>query len=200
MEFINFLVRIAFWRCNPQWGSKYNTRDLTPVPEATTLLLEECILPNARRDTSGDFRKVLKTDTATQQVLVENRDKLQAWLMPLLRKERRIDNPNPKMTYEMWSQLMDGPDPVADKRNTKAACPKMVGEWFLSQESQITGDERTTKKNQVTFKAKLSLAQARWNFLRSQAIEQAGVAKNTSDAHHALMPFPPDRPDRLQTT
>ena len=172
-EFINFLVRIAFWRANPMWGSKYNKMDLTPVPDATSILLEECILPNARRDTSAEFKKVLAGDAATQAVLVEYRAKLQAWVRPLLRKERRIDNPNPQMTYRMWAELMDGPEPNANAfSRAKAACPKMVGEWFLTQESQITGDERTSKKNQMTFKASLSLAQARWNFLRSQAIEQ----------------------------
>ena len=40
-EFINFLARVAFWRANPHWGSKYNKRDLTPVPEAVDLLLKE---------------------------------------------------------------------------------------------------------------------------------------------------------------
>jgi len=87
-EFINLLVRIAFWRANPQWGSKYNKKDLTPVPESTQILLEECILPNARRDTSGEFKKVLQADAATQGVLTEYRDRLQAWLRPILRKER----------------------------------------------------------------------------------------------------------------
>ena len=68
---------------------------------------------------------------------------------------------------------MDGPDANSTEvRGPKAPCPKMVGEWFLSQESQITGDERTSRKNQITFKAKLSIPQCRWNFLRSQSIEQ----------------------------
>merc|ERR1719502_1594311 len=69
---------------------------------------------------------------------------------------------------------MDGPD--ADTKEVRAThkplCPKMVGEWYLSQESQITGDERTSRKNQMTFKAKLSIPQCRWNFLRSQSVEQ----------------------------
>ena len=172
-EFINFLVRVAFWRCNPQWGSKYNKKDLTPVPESTQILLEECILPKAKRDTSGEFKKVLASDQATQAVLAEYREKLQNWLRPILRKERTIQNPNPQMTYSMWVGLMDGPDP--DSREVgakKPPCPKMVGEWYLSQESQITGDERTSRKNQITFKAKLSIPQCRWNFLRSQTIEQ----------------------------
>ena len=172
-EFINFLVRTAFWRANPQWGSKYNKKDLTPVPESTQILLEECILPKAKRDTSGEFKKVLAGDQATQAVLAEYREKLQNWLRPILRKERRIDNPNPQMTYKMWVALMDGPDPETRERGgSKPPCPKMVGEWYLAQESQITGDERTSKKNQITFKAKLSIPQCRWNFLRSQTIEQ----------------------------
>ena len=50
--------------------------------------------------------------------------------------------------------------------------PEDGGEWYLAQESQITGDERTSRKNQITFKAKLSIPQCRWNFLRSQSIEQ----------------------------
>ena len=172
-EFINLLVRIAFWRANPQWGSKYNKRDLTPVPESTQILLEECILPNARRDTSGEFRKVLQADQPTQQVLAEYRERLQAWVRPILRRQRRQDNPNPQMTYSMWVELMDGPDPdTQGARGAKPPCPKMVGEWYLSQESQITGDERTSRKNQMTFKAKLSIPQCRWNFLRSQSVEQ----------------------------
>ena len=198
-EFLNFVVRIAFWRCNPQWGSKYNTHDLTPVPEATTILLEVCILPNARRDTSGDFRRVLKADQATQAVLLENSERLRAWLVPILRKERRIDNPNPQMTYRMWSELMDGPEPDATGgiRKAKPACPKMVGEWSLAQESQITSDERTAKSVQVTFMGKLSLAQCRWNFLRSQSVEQLEVGE--VDAEQVLAAHPRPRPRPPQT-
>ena len=48
----------------------------------------------------------------------------------------------------------------------------MVGEWRFSQESEITGDERVSKKNQLHFKAALSIPQIRWNFLRSQSIDQ----------------------------
>ena len=72
-------------RCNPQWGSKYNSRDLTPV-RGDVAALGGCILP-ARRDTSGDFRRVLKTDKPTQDV-PRYRERLQAWLMPIVRKER----------------------------------------------------------------------------------------------------------------
>ena len=79
------------------------------------------------------------------------------------------------MTYGMWGALMDGPGGAGalDRsegpiRAAKAPCPKMVGEWEIEQESEITGDERVKRASVLTFKAKLSMAQVRWNFLRSQ--------------------------------
>ena len=146
-EFVSCLVRIAFWRCNPQWGSKFNKKELTPVPESVTLLLEEIILPRAKRDTSAEFKKVLAADAPTQAVLEEYREKLQNWVRPILHRQRRPDNPNPQMTYNMWVALMDGPDPETKSvTGPKPPCPKMVGEWFLCQESQITGDERNRQE------------------------------------------------------
>ena len=64
-EFVNFLVRVAFWRANPQHGSKYNKKDLTPVPEAVAILLDG-FLPRAKRDTSHLFREKLADDLTTQ--------------------------------------------------------------------------------------------------------------------------------------
>ena len=44
----------------------------------------------------------------------------------------------------MWVMLMDGPDAETKEiMGPRAPCPKMVGEWLLTQESMITGDERT---------------------------------------------------------
>ena len=45
-------------------------------------------------------------------------------------------------------ELMDGPDPDATGgiRAPTPPCPKMVGEWHLAQESQITADERVSEK------------------------------------------------------
>ena len=81
-EWINCLVRIAFFRANPQWGSKFNKKDLTPVPESMEILLQQCILPRAKRDNSAAFKKVLAADTATQAVFAEYRERLQGWLQP----------------------------------------------------------------------------------------------------------------------
>ena len=87
-EFINFLVRVAFWRANPTWGAKDNKRDLTPVPESTEILLQQCILPKAKRDTSEAFRKTIEEDEATQLVLHEYRPKIERWLRPILSQIR----------------------------------------------------------------------------------------------------------------
>ena len=156
-------------------------------------------------------------------MLGEYREKLQAWLRPILRKARTGDNANPKLSYAMWCDLMDGPDPSELAKNPKLAekqsCPKQaadlaailprprrdlaatsprsrrglrrdrprahpcppphpggqVGEWRCTQESEITGDERVNRKNQLHFKVALSLAQCRWNFLRSQSVDQLEV-------------------------
>jgi len=177
-EFINCLVRVGFSRYNPQWGSKYNKKELTPVPLCVQMFLNDIVLPNAKRDTSSAFKLVLANDKETQAVLNENREKLQTWLRPILRKARTASNPNPTMTYDMWVALMDGPDPeTRDVRGPKPPCPKMVGEWRCSQESEITGDERVGKKQQLHFKAALSIPQVRWNFLRSQSIDQQEIGE-----------------------
>ena len=147
-EFVNCLAHLAFWRLNPQHGSKYNKRELTPVPQFVSMLLNYCFLPNAKRDTSAEFRKVLAEDADVQKVLQQNTPKLQEWLRPILRRERSAATPNPKMTYKLWVSLMDGPSPAemaaaARGEGPKPACPKQVGNRGIMQESQITGDERT---------------------------------------------------------
>ena len=125
------------------------------------------MLPKAKRDTSAAFKATLAADADTQRVLAEHREQLQGWLRPILRKARTGGNPNPKMTYRMWVDLMDGPNAEEKARDARAAktqqsvtCPKQVGEWRCTQESEITGDERTTRKNQLHFKVALSIPQA----------------------------------------
>ena len=101
----------------------HNKKDLTPVPESTQILLDMHPAQGEARHL-GEFKKVLAGDQATQAVLAEYREKLQNWLRLILRKERRIDNPNPQMTYKMWVALMDGPDPETRERGRQAAMPQ----------------------------------------------------------------------------
>jgi hypothetical protein len=95
------------------------------------------------KESDGDDEDDLPEDvgglpvSAKNYMTPEGFARLREELNALLRKERRIDNPNPQMTYRMWAELMDGPEPNANAfSRAKAACPKMVGEWTLTQESQ----------------------------------------------------------------
>ena len=183
-------MRISFFRATPEYGSTKRELTITPVPQAFALLLSECVMPKAQRDNSAAFKKIFAEDTAVAKVFRDYKEKLRAWLNPVLRRERKVGNLNPRMTYKLWRDLMDGPGGggaeedgrknsggatgEAANKGKKAVCPKMVGQWTIKQESEITGDERTSKANQLTFKAKLSMAQVGWNFLRSQSVEQLG--------------------------
>ena len=76
------------------------------------------------------------------------------------------NNAPTRLTYSLWVSLMDGPDAEQQKAGMpRAACPKMVGEWDVKQESQITGDERTLARAQITIRAKLSVPQVRTSLL-----------------------------------
>ena len=88
-------VRIAFVRLNPLHGSKYNKKELTPPPQCAEILLKEFVLPNAKRDTSAEFKAALAADAETQKVLSDHREQLQGWLRPILRKVRTGAPPNP---------------------------------------------------------------------------------------------------------
>ena len=55
-EFMNMLVRIAFWRANPNFGLHGNKDELVPVPFALSSMLNEIILPRAKRENSAAFR------------------------------------------------------------------------------------------------------------------------------------------------
>ena len=78
-EFINLLVRIAFQRANPTYGNFGNKREVIPPPGCLEEMITNCILPNARRDTSAEFKETVMQDEAVKGVLAEYKDKLKAW-------------------------------------------------------------------------------------------------------------------------
>ena len=78
-EFINLLVRIAFQRANPTYGNFGNKREVVPPPGCLEEMITNCILPNARRDTSAEFKETVMQDEAVKGVLAEYKDKLKAW-------------------------------------------------------------------------------------------------------------------------
>jgi hypothetical protein len=137
---------------------------------------------------------LLQNDAHTQLVLSEYRERLHDWLRLALRKESgKADaqgSQPTRLSYGLWVSLMDGPDAEQLKPGMpRAACPKMVGEWDVKQESQITGDERTAARAQITIRAKLSIPRVRWAFLRSQTIEQLGEGEVDDASEYANLDF-----------
>ena len=65
-EFLNMLVRIAFWRANPNFGLHGNKDDLVPVPFALSNMLNEVILPRAKRENSAAFKQKEMQDRCMQ--------------------------------------------------------------------------------------------------------------------------------------
>ena len=117
-------------------------------------------------------------------MLTEYRPKIENWLRPILHTLRGWERPDWRkdleLGYDDWVDLMDGTkegsgDQVqwsaSDRAKRAARCPKMVGEWHLKQESMISGDERTAPRMVASFTCKLSIAQCRFNFLHSQALD-----------------------------
>ena len=72
-------VRIAFQRANPTYGNFGNKREVVPPPGCLEEMITNCILPNARRDTSAEFKETVMQDEAVKGVLAEYKDKLKAW-------------------------------------------------------------------------------------------------------------------------
>ena len=71
-EFLNMLVRIGFWRANPTFGLHDSKAELVPVGLALSTMLNEIILPNAKRENSAEFRVKEMQDKKLLAVLGEN--------------------------------------------------------------------------------------------------------------------------------
>ena len=98
------------------------------------------------------------------------------------RRERRTRT----CTYKLWVSLSASPAEMAaaarEGKKAKPACPKQVGNWEIMQESQITGDERTGRKRSLRVEARVAaIPQCRWNFLRSQTVEQVEWTSSTAE-------------------
>jgi hypothetical protein len=71
------LVRIAFWRANPSFGlwvdkdkdGKKDKEEVVPVPFALSNMLNEIILPRAKRENSAAFRQKEMQDPKLLAVL-----------------------------------------------------------------------------------------------------------------------------------
>ena len=165
-EFVALLVRISFWRSNPYFGLHKLATKLVPFPDCLQVMLDEVVLPNAKRDDSALFRERLESDPKLQAALESYDAKLKKWWdkttqSTFLREGER------KILYQQWQDLLKNRDDPGQN---------LVGNWEVHQESEITGDERCRQIHRCS----LSLPQAKMAFMNSQNLDQmsAGVATN----------------------
>ena len=184
-EFVEVLVRIAFWRANPYHGIHKLATKLVPLPNCLDSMLKEVVLPNAKRDDSALFKERIQNDKSVQGALESFDAKLKVWYdvhtqsMFLMGKGR-------KLQFQQWQDLLKRGWGELQANNEPAPgyTPKqLVGSWQIYQDSEITGDERCRN----IFKVSLSLPQAKFAFINSQGADQlsVGQVKDTDDVVRA---------------
>jgi hypothetical protein len=77
-EFVEVLIRIAFWRANPYHGIHKLATQLVPLPDCLHQMLHEVVLPNAKRDDSALFKEKLAADKSLQAAVRRQRPPLRA--------------------------------------------------------------------------------------------------------------------------
>ena len=167
-EFVELLVRIAFWRANPYHGIHKLATQLIPLPDCLYSLLHEVILPNAVRDDTAAFKERLRSDAHLNASLRAAEPRLRAWFnvhtqSMWLREQRRA------MQFQQWQDLLKrgwgtrGPHTAQPQ---VGYCPGyLVGTWEIRQDSEITGDERCRNLHNCA----LSFPTAKLAFIASQA-------------------------------
>ena len=163
-EFMNLLVRIAFQRANPTFGNFGDQKPVKHLPGCLKTMIEDEILPRARKDTSALFRETVMTELSVLKVLDDYRPKLKRWYDATCAddsKQTGAANPGEvtdKLQLEQWMGI------CTEK--------KLVGLWECHRESDVTGDPAC----KTQYKWRLSLPQVKMAFMDSQPAEQLGAA------------------------
>merc|ERR1740138_260350 len=173
-EFLNMLVRIGFWRANPNFGLHGNKDELVPVPFALSNMLNEIILPRAKRENSAAFRNKEMQDPKLLAVLDQYKMKLKEWYDKKVTDDSGgggMDAVSNKIGFDEWLRVLDRQD--------------IVGEREVEQMSEITGDE-STKGN---IKMRLSIPTVKAVFMESQNADQMGVGQADSTSESSVLDF-----------
>ena len=129
-EFLGMLVRVSFWRENPKHGNFGQPWDpALNVPSAFSKVLNEIILPNAKRETSAAFRGKYMNDAELLSVFAEHDDDLRKWYKDTTENDAKEMVISDKITFSDWLRVLGAQD--------------LVGVWEVEQMSAITGDEST---------------------------------------------------------
>ena len=174
-EFVEVLVRIAFWRANPYHGIHKLATTLVPLPDCLQQMLTEVVLPNAKRDESSLFKEKLANDKAMQEALELYDAKLKIWY-DVHTQSMFLQGKGRKLLFQQWQDLLKRGAGELQANNEPAPgyTPKqLVGNWQIYQDSEITGDERCRN----IFKVSLSMPQAKFAFLNSQSLDQLTVGQ-----------------------
>jgi len=173
-EFLNMMVRIAFWRANPNFGLHGNKDELVPTAFALSQMLNEIILPRAKRENSGAFKQKEMQDPKLLAVLENYKPKLREWYDKKVGDDSdggRMGVVSDKLGFDEWLRVLDRQD--------------IVGEWEVEQMSEITGDE-STKGN---IKCRLSIPTCKAAFMDSQSPDQLGIGQADATADQATLDF-----------
>ena len=176
-EFIAVLVRVAFWRANPDFGlwldkkkdGAKDAEEVIPVPLALSSMLNDVVLPRAKRENSAAFRETEMKDAKLLEVLQKNDPRLRAWFEKNVGKA--IGAKKPMLTFEHWLRILDR--------------QSIVGVWEVEQRSAITGD-LSTKGN---IKIRLSIPTCKAAFMDSQRVEQLGVGVAAHGSEQAALDY-----------
>uniref|UniRef100_A0A7S3ARZ5 Uncharacterized protein n=1 Tax=Haptolina ericina TaxID=156174 RepID=A0A7S3ARZ5_9EUKA len=158
-EFLNMMVRIAFWRSNPSFGLFGNKDEPVAVPLALRTMLNDIVMPNAKRENSAEFRDNEMKDPAVLAVLDEYKPKLLAWYKKKTSDDSEEQHMSDKLGFDEWLRVLDRQD--------------LVGVWEVEQLSEITGD----KSCQGNIRVRLSHAMCKAAFMDSQGIDQLSGAQ-----------------------
>ena len=183
-EFLNMLVRIAFWRANPKFGNwidkdkdgKKDKEEVVPVPRTrsrTCSTRSSCRAPSARTRPPSARRRC--RTRSCSPCSSSYKPKLKEWFDKKVADDsddkRGMAVVSDKLGFDEWLRVLDRQD--------------IVGEWEVEQMSEITGDEST--KGNIKFR--LSIPTCKAAFMDSQNVDQLGVGQADATSEQAVLDF-----------
>jgi len=100
-EFVGMLVRVSFFRANPQHGliGKEGAEQAVPLPDCLVAMLAQQVLPNARRDVAQLFKTTTLVEADVQAALQEGAAKLGKWY-------QKAKGGRPTLALNDWVKLL----------------------------------------------------------------------------------------------
>lgn len=132
-------------RHSPSFGNfGHDSKRVVQLPGCLKTMLEESVLPRARREQSAVFRQTVMTEQAVIEVLNEYGPRMRAWYHKMTTDEHKTSASSTDMLQ--MDQLLRECDRI-----------DFVGNWECMRESDVSGDPRCRTK----YEWSLSIAQAR---------------------------------------